>query len=268
MKDFLKELPDHQTLWIGKQDLFVEFYKGWRKTPLVFVHGAYTGSWMWCKYIPHFTQTGYSCYVMNLRGHYMSRSVDMTQVTFEDYLEDIQEIVGLCQTPPILIGFSMGGILSQKVAETLPVSGLILVDSSISKEVHDRVPYKEHPEVRLGNVIPAPERSLTNIDESEEDILFQIKYLSEESALAFSQCGTWMKGVPGISIDNTCIHCPVLSIKAVQEEDDVKRGQEEANYFNGTSVTLRKMSHTGTLMGKRYKEGVDIIMEWLNSVLH
>ncbi len=267
MKDFLKELPGHQCLWTGEQDLYLELYKGWRKVPLVFIHGAYTGSWMWCKYIPHFAEAGYTCYVMNLRGHYMSRSVDMTQVAFDNYLEDIQEIVGLCETAPVLVGFSMGGILSQKAAETLPLSGLVLVDSSICKEVHERVPYKEHLEVQPLNVIPAPERSLLSIDESKEDVLFQIKYLSEESALAFSQCGNWMKGVPGISIDRTRIHCPVLSIKVIQDGEDERRGQEEADYYGGTSVTFNGMTHTGILMGKRYREGADTILKWLNSVL-
>lgn len=42
----------------------------------------------------------------------------MTKVTVEDYLTDIREVMARCQTPPILIGFSMGGILCQKIAES------------------------------------------------------------------------------------------------------------------------------------------------------
>lgn len=33
----------------------------------------------------------------------------MTKITFEDYLEDIKEVIAECSVPPVLIGFSMGG---------------------------------------------------------------------------------------------------------------------------------------------------------------
>ncbi|SDO75819.1 hypothetical protein SAMN04487897_12153 [Paenibacillus sp. yr247] len=49
----------------------------------------------------------------------------MTKITFEDYLEDIKEVIAECGVSPILIGFSMGGILSQKLAETVEIAGLV-----------------------------------------------------------------------------------------------------------------------------------------------
>ena len=102
---------------------------------------------MWSKYLPHFIREGWTCYVMNLRSHYRSRVLDMTQITFEDYLEDIHEVVQVvqaeCGVTPVLIGFSMGGILSQKVAETAGLAGLVLIDSSLCREVHDKVPYTD-----------------------------------------------------------------------------------------------------------------------------
>lgn len=79
---------------------------------------------MWSKYILHFIDEGWECYVMNLRSHYKSRQLDMTRITFEDYLEDIHEAIAECGAPPILIGFSMGGILSEKVAETVKIAGV------------------------------------------------------------------------------------------------------------------------------------------------
>lgn len=68
---------------------------------------------------------GGNAYVMNLRSHYKSRLLDMTKITFEDYLEDIKEVIAECGVSPILIGFSMGGILSQKLAETVEIAGLV-----------------------------------------------------------------------------------------------------------------------------------------------
>lgn len=194
MKDYTKDLPDHTVKYIGENDLFLEIFEGddlpkasLNRPPLVFVHGAYTGSWMWSKYIPHFIGKGWKCYVMNLRGHYKSRVLDLTNVSFEDYLEDMKEVLFECGVPPILIGFSMGGILSQKLAETVELAGLVVIDTSISKEVYEAVPYKEIAQMISGNFMPAPIRiENSSIDESVDDIEFQRKYLAMESSKAFN----------------------------------------------------------------------------------
>jgi len=61
MKDYTKMLPVHTEKYIGENDLFLEICEGeghckeaGKRPPLLFIHGAYTGSWMWSKYIPHF----------------------------------------------------------------------------------------------------------------------------------------------------------------------------------------------------------------------
>lgn len=271
MEDYTKSLPLHIEKYVGERDLFLEIYKGQGnssttgKPPLLFVHGAYTGSWMWSKYLPHFIQTGWNCYVMNLRSHYKSRVMDMTGITFEDYLEDIKEIIAECDEAPIIIGFSLGGILCQKIAETEKVAGLILIDSSISKEVNKIAPYENLEDYAFGMVIPAPSREeYTSIDESENDILFQKKYLSIESSKALGACACWTKGVEGISIDQSRITCPVLVIKALSSETDDRRGRTEAEHLNAVYTGFWNTTHTGMLVGQRFAEVVERILEWLN----
>lgn len=270
MKDYTKDLPDHTWKFIGENDLFLEIYEGdpskatADRPPLLFVHGAFTGSWMWSKYIPHFVREGWACYVMNLRSHYRSRVLDLTQVTLEDYLEDIQEVITECGTPPILIGFSMGGILSQKLAESVEIAGLVLVDSVISREVHEAVPYKELGKPISGIIVPAPTRDeLSSIDESADDVAFQRKYLTMESSQAFSAFSFSVVEM-GISIDSNAISCPCLVIKAINSNDDDHRGRVTAELLHAEYKGLWNTTHTGVLVGQRYVESVDAIMEWLN----
>lgn len=272
MKDFTKLLPPHEERFIGENELYLEVYDAVEQSrpPLLFVHGAYTGSWMWCKYIPHFIQDGWKCYVMNMRSHYKSRVMDMTRITFEDYLDDIREMINLataeCGIPPVIIGFSLGGILCQKIAETEKLSGLILADSSVCREVNRLVPIENPQENNLGNVIPAPAREeKTSIDETEDDILFQRKYLSMESSKAFLACGCWIKGIKGISVDSGKVNCPVLTLKAVNSDTDDRRGQAEAEYYQGEYEGYRNMTHTGMLVGQRYPEPVNRILDWLKT---
>ncbi|RUS45693.1 alpha/beta hydrolase family protein [Cohnella sp. AR92] len=274
MRDFVRELPDHRESYVGENDLFLEIFEGeelskgaGRRPPLLFVHGAYTGSWMWSKYIPHFVNEGWNCYVMNLRSHYRSRQLDMTRITFEDYLEDIKEViaeaVAECDAPPILVGFSMGGILSEKLAETAEVAGLVLIDSVISREVFEAVPYKELGGAIRDIVVPAPTREeLSSIDETEEDIAFQRKYLAMESSHAFNAF-IFTPESKGISIDSRSISCPSLVIKSVNDEDEDRRGRVTAEHLRAEYKGLWNTTHTGVLIGQRYREAVDTILEWL-----
>lgn len=260
--------------YIGDHDLYLEIFEGeglpqgtGKKPPLLLVHGAYTGSWMWSKYIPHFIREGWTCYVMNLRSHYRSRVLDMTRITFEDYLEDIREVlhevIAERGAAPIVIGFSMGGILSQKLAETEAFAGLVLMDSSVCREVHDLVPYSDLVPSIPGNVVPAPVREeAASIDESAEDIAFQRKYLTMESAPAFSSFSFFF-GATGIPVDSRAVHCPCLVIHAVNSEEEDRRGQANADYFRAEYRGLWNTTHTGLLVGQRYLEGVQTVLEWL-----
>ncbi|RFB88644.1 alpha/beta hydrolase [Rhizobium leguminosarum bv. trifolii] len=273
MRDFAKELPEHTAKYIGENDLLLEVFYGDKgsdrsaRPPLLFVHGAFTGSWMWSKYIPHFISTGWRAYCLNLRGHYKSRSVDLTKVTFEDYLDDIRQaifdIVEECAVPPIVIGFSMGGILSQKLAESVRMAGLVLIDSIICREVHAEVPCRDLAPRMPGLVVPAPAREEQgSADETLEDIAFQRKYLSMESAKAFAAF-SFHFGTEGISVDGEKITCPGLVISAVDGEDDDHRGRAAARHIAGEYLGLRGTTHTGLLVGQRYHEAVSRIMGWL-----
>ncbi|WP_055665106.1 alpha/beta fold hydrolase [Desnuesiella massiliensis] len=272
MEDYAKTLPKHIEKYIGENDLFLEIFEGEgrfeateRRPPLLFVHGAYTGSWMWSKYIPHFVNKGFTCYVMNLRSHYKSRVMDMTRISFEDYLDDIKVIIAECCEPPIVIGFSMGGILCQKIAEKVKLAGLVLVDTSISKEVNKIVPYKDVEENSLGIIIAAPSREeKSSIDETADDINFQKKYLSMESSKAMGAISCWFKGNVGISIDSSLITCPCLVIKAVNNDDSDRRGRATAEHLNAEYMGLWATTHTGLLVGQRYLEVVERILEWLS----
>nr|WP_255807443.1 alpha/beta hydrolase [Cohnella mopanensis] len=251
--------------------MFLEIFEGENlpkgsndRPPLLFVHGAFTGSWMWSKYIPHFIGEGWKCYVMNMRSHYKSRLMDMTKITFEDYLEDIEEVIAECGVQPIVIGFSMGGILSQKLAETVEIAGLVLIDSVISREVFEEVPYEQLDQTTPGIIMPAPVREeLSSLDETADDIAFQVKYLTMESSKAFSAF-VFSIEAKGISIESRSITCPCLVIKAVNSDDDDRRGKVTAEHLRAEYKELWNMTHTGLLVGQRYKESVDTIMEWLN----
>lgn len=93
--------------------------------PLLFVHGAWHGAWCWKNFLDYFSAEGYDCFAPSLCGHGRSdnnKSLKTTRI--DDYVENIKSEVQTLATEygqkPIMIGHSMGGLITQKYLETDP----------------------------------------------------------------------------------------------------------------------------------------------------
>lgn len=84
-----------------------------------------------------------------------------------------------------------------------------------------------------------------------------------ESSKAIRDFAVSFGKTEGISIDSSLITCPCLVIKAVNSDDDDRRGRATAEQLNAEYTGLRKTSHTGLLAGQRYMKIVDRMLEWL-----
>ncbi|MDB5813881.1 MAG: hydrolase [Rhodocyclales bacterium] len=100
-----------------------------RKTPLLFVHGAYAGAWLWQEYyLPFFAERGWSAHALSLSGHGESRGRDhLDAFSIENYVDDVREVASMLPVRPVLIGHSMGGMVVQKFLEHEDVPGAVLM---------------------------------------------------------------------------------------------------------------------------------------------
>jgi non-heme chloroperoxidase len=102
-----------------------------RATPLLFVHGAFTGAWCWEEhFLPFFAEAGYASYAVSLSGHGGSRGRDrLDHLSIGDYVADVAEVAARLPVPPVLIGHSMGGFVIQKYLEQHAAVGAVLMCS-------------------------------------------------------------------------------------------------------------------------------------------
>jgi non-heme chloroperoxidase len=102
-----------------------------KQTPLLFIHGAYTGAWCWEEhFLPFFAEAGYAAYAVSLTGHAGSRGRDrLDHLCIADYVADVVEVMARLPRPPVMIGHSMGGFVVQKYLETHPAAGAVLMCS-------------------------------------------------------------------------------------------------------------------------------------------
>jgi pimeloyl-ACP methyl ester carboxylesterase len=105
--------------------------RGARATPLLFVHGAFAGAWIWEPYfLPFFARQGYEAYALSLRGHGPSDGGDgLMNVRLRDYVADVEQIMNTLPAVPVVIGHSMGGVVVQHIMhrhrDSLPAAVLM-----------------------------------------------------------------------------------------------------------------------------------------------
>jgi pimeloyl-ACP methyl ester carboxylesterase len=96
--------------------------------PLLFVHGYWQAAWVWDVFLmPELAGRGHDCFAVSLTGHGGSEG-KLKGRSVRDHVEDVYEVVARFDTPPIVIGHSMGGYVVQHYAALgYPASGLVLV---------------------------------------------------------------------------------------------------------------------------------------------
>lgn len=102
--------------------------------PLLFVHGAFCGAWIWQEhFLDWFAARGYDAYAVSLRGHGNSGSLnDLQRAGMGDFVEDVSHVLTGLPRPPVLIGHSMGGMVVQRLIERNPLhtaAGAVLMSS-------------------------------------------------------------------------------------------------------------------------------------------
>lgn len=102
-----------------------------KASPILFVHGFWHGAWCWEEhFLPYFAQRGYECFAPNLRGHGGSQGRERLRWTsLAEYLADVLEVAETLESPPILVGHSMGGLIVQKYLETRSAPAAVLLAS-------------------------------------------------------------------------------------------------------------------------------------------
>lgn len=96
--------------------------------PIVMVHGAFCGGWTFDAFRAPFEAAGHRCEAPNLPGHEPGGAVAGLSMT--DYAAAIARHVEAFEEPPVLLGHSMGGLVSLMAAAKVSVRALVLISPS------------------------------------------------------------------------------------------------------------------------------------------
>jgi len=100
-------------------------------TTIVMTHGAFCGGWAFEAFRQPFEAAGLRVLAPDLRGHGAADAAQQViGVSMSDYAADIAALCAGEPEPPILIGHSMGGLVSQLAARRARLRGLVLLAPS------------------------------------------------------------------------------------------------------------------------------------------
>ncbi|HZZ87409.1 MAG TPA: alpha/beta hydrolase [Caulobacteraceae bacterium] len=102
-----------------------------KPSPIIMVHGGFCGGWAFDGFAAPFRAAGHSVVTPDLPGHEADGPSDAALGrSMTDYAKAIAEQARRVKAPPILIGHSMGGLVSLMASARAPVAGVILLAPS------------------------------------------------------------------------------------------------------------------------------------------
>src|SRR3954470_784265 len=155
--------------------------------PVVLIHGAANSAAVWRFWAPLLADAGWSTYAIDLRGHGASPAVSLAATSMHDYLEDVRRTIGQLRDRPVVIGWSMGGLVAlMAAAEGLAAACVGLAPSTPVQAADTSVPLRDGefgPE-EYGITSRDPERQDAMPDLDREERLVALGSLGQESRYA------------------------------------------------------------------------------------
>jgi pimeloyl-ACP methyl ester carboxylesterase len=264
-------------VYIEPEGIYVETHqpeRRSRKPPLLLVHGALTGSWLWAGFAAYFAERGWEAHAMNLRGHYTSDLADLETTSMHDYADDIGIAVRQLGRPPVVIGWGIGALTALLYAAQHPVLGLVLLAPSPPAAALPRRPLAHElrlvPDVydaRWWGWIAPMERLRNWMPDMSEDDLSKMQELLEG---ALESGSARRERMLGVEVDTTRIGAPTLVIGAGL--DDVVHPTEArrtADLLGATYEYFPAASHFGLVMGSEsWPEVAGSVLGWLEERRH
>ncbi|HVM25027.1 MAG TPA: alpha/beta fold hydrolase [Candidatus Limnocylindrales bacterium] len=246
-----------------------------RKPPLLMVHGALTGSWLWTEMAAYLAERGWEAHAVNLRGHFTSDLAELDEVSMRDYADDVGVALRHINRPAVVLGWGIGALAALMHAERHPVLGLILLAPSPPAAALPRRP-EEHELRAVPAVYDAawwgwtgtPEQlreRMPDMDDADLEKMTELLSGARESGRARRE------RMIGISIDPGSLReVPSLVIGAGL--DDVihpSEARRTADLIGASYEEFPSASHFGLVMGEHtWPEVAASLHGWLEERRH
>ena len=230
------------------------------RPPLILVHGAANSARVWTFWQDELARRGWSSHALDLRGHGTSAPVDLGTTRMADYADDLVTLARTLRRPPVLLGWSMVGLVAMMAAVACDASACVgLAPSTPARGRDPSIPLRTGifgPE-EYGIVDHDPERQPTMSDLDRVERAIALESLGPESRLARDERKA------GIVIEGP--RCPLL-IVAGTADTQWPRSRYDDLHVAADHVSVEGASHWGLVLNRRVLPAtVSAVISWLET---
>ena len=230
------------------------------RPPIILVHGAGNSGGVWAYWQARLADHGWRTAAINFRGHGDGALADLSQTSMKDYSVDLIEVVRKYHTPPVIVGWSMGGHVAMMVAQAERVAACVcLAPSMPSRKVNNSVSLRTGvfgpEEYGIVSTDPTDQPNMSDLDQ--EECAVALASLADESRLARDERRA------GVVIET--LECPLLIVTGT-EDFQWPRDAYKDLWLKADFIEARGASQWGLVLNKRaLAEIVPAVIGWLDA---
>jgi len=228
------------------------------RPPVVLVHGAANSALVWAYWQEALAGHGWPSYAIDLRGHGKSAPADLSHTSMGDYADDVLALVREMARPPVLLGWSMGGLVAMLAA--VRSDAVACVGLAPSTPARERNASKE---LRAGEYGPEY-YGITSRDPTHQPAMPDLDL--EERALALESLGkesSYARADRAAGIMIESMPCPLLIVTG--SEDKLWSRERYADLpLAAEHLSVAGASHWGLVLSRRaLAAAVPAVLRWL-----
>ena len=229
------------------------------RPPVLLVHGAANSAVVWRFWQQSLAHRGWASYAVDLRGHGKS-SGSVDGVLMSDYADDVTAIAQDLAEMPVVMGWSMGGLVAIILATRGLARACVGLAPSAPAAVRD-------DSVQIRNGVFGPEEyGITSENPAEQpamaDLDMEERLIALESASRESRAARDDRKA-GIVIGS--VSCPILVVTGSEDRDWPRSAYDDMN-LPTEYLESRGSSHWGLVLNRRLlPELSSRVTDWLVS---
>ena len=228
--------------------------------PIVLIHGAANSAKVWIYWQRELAAHGWTSHAIDLRGHGQGQPFNLSHTSMHDYASDVRKLANQLPQPPIIMGWSIGGLIGMMVApQGLGIACIALAPSLPARQLDTSVKLRtgEFGPEEYGVDDDDTENQPTMPDLDLEERRLALRSLSRESRLARDQR---RQGIVIESLSN-----PLLIVTGTADKAWPKE-RYEGLWLAAELYEVEESSHWGLVLNRRaLSSAIPAVLHWLSA---
>lgn len=244
----------------------------------VFVHGMWSQPWVWDDWVARFERAGYVCTAVTLPGHAPGAPAGAVDgLGVGEYVAAVEQVLHALPEPAVVVGHSMGGLITQQVAARVPVAAAVLINSAAPAPVFPLRPvalaglarHFLRPMLYWRSFLPSRRESvhlfLNRIPESQRPAM--LARLIPESGRAIYQLGFGALNLAGSNrVARERLTAPMLALAGVHDHIiPIGVSRAMARWYGAERMDYREYEqHAHWMLAEPgWERRIDEVLDWL-----